>query len=144
MQRASAISDAPGAIARVFGWIKARTGFGGNPGGFSADGIGRLADDIGVSQIDLRQVARHPADNSELTQRMLRAQGLDMAALERSDPGVQRDIEATCTRCNQTRRCRQDLAGGNAGAQCRDYCPNAGTFAELTEATACFTPRRSA
>lgn len=136
MQRTNDIAEEPGAVARVRDWIRAYARFGADISGFSASEIGMLAEDIGMSQADLAQVVLHPADNSDLMQRMMAAHGLDAAVLERSDPAVIRDIEATCTRCRETRSCRQDLAAGRAGAHCRDYCPNAGTFAELIAAAA--------
>jgi hypothetical protein len=136
MERTKDISEALGAVARVFDWIRTHTQSGADISGFSASEIGVLAEDIGLSQADLQQVALHPADNSELMQRMMAALGLDAAALERSDPAVMRDVEATCTRCRETRSCRQDLAAGTPGVHCGEYCPNASTFIELIEACA--------
>jgi hypothetical protein len=93
----------------------------------------RIAQDLRISPGDLDELVRlgpHAAD--ELPD-MLKALGIDEAALSRSEPLVLRDMERVCAMCKDKPRCHRDLAAGTAGAHYEDYCLNAPTIDRLGE-----------
>ena len=95
--------------------------------------MNRKADDLGMTESDLLSLAPNAPDNSALMQLMMKARGLDPEVVRNSFLTLQRDIERVCTQCRATRTCRRELEAGTAAARCHDFCPNAGTFDDLTE-----------
>jgi uncharacterized protein YjiS (DUF1127 family) len=83
----------------------------------------RIADDLRVTPDDLNELPE-----------MLKALGIDEAALARAEPLVLRDMERVCAMCQQKRQCDQDLAAGTAAAHYEDYCLNASTIDQLRPA----------
>ncbi len=91
----------------------------------------RIANDLRVSATDLDAMVHlgpHAAD--ELPQ-MLKALGIDEAALARAQPLVLRDMERVCARCRDKARCHRELADGTAPEHYKDYCLNAPTIETL-------------
>ena len=62
---------------------------------------------------------------------MLRALGIDEAALARTQPLVLRDMERVCAMCNHKRECDRDLKAGTAADHYEGYCLNAPTIDRL-------------
>lgn len=97
----------------------------------SVDDLDRMAQDIGVTPADLRDLATRSAQAADEAPQMMAALGLDVEALRRSEPHVLRDIEIACTRCGQKGRCGSELADGTAAAHVDEFCVNAETFHAL-------------
>ncbi len=90
-----------------------------------------IANDLRVSSTDLDEMVRlgpHAAD--ELPQ-MLKALGIDEAALARTQPLVLRDMERVCAYCKDKAHCHRDLAAGTAPEHYKEYCLNAPTIETL-------------
>ncbi|MGE0418844.1 MAG: DUF6455 family protein [Acetobacteraceae bacterium] len=122
-----------GLVARALDWLFARGGAAGTPLHMSDADLRYMANDLGISVADLMDVVPRAPDNTVLMDRMMRARGLDPAAIRRMPAALVRDLEMTCTRCGDTGRCRRDLDAGTAAANCHAYCGNAVTFDAILE-----------
>jgi uncharacterized protein YjiS (DUF1127 family) len=94
----------------------------------------RIADDLRVTPDDLEELVRQGTHAADELPEMLKALGIDEAALARAEPLVLRDMERVCAMCQQKRQCDRDLAAGTAAAHYEDYCLNASTIDQLRPA----------
>jgi hypothetical protein len=91
----------------------------------------RVAAELGMSSGTLEDlVARGPDAAVHLFER-LAALGLSQTEVERAAQGVLRDLQRTCTCCDEKGRCEKDLRNDPAGVVWKDYCPNAATLDAL-------------
>lgn len=95
------------------------------------DEVAAIARDLMLGPRDLLTLTRHGPDGARLLQEMLKALGVDPAALARNDAVVMRDLQRLCVSCSFKRQCRRDLAEGKLAENYRDYCPNAYTLEML-------------
>ena len=91
----------------------------------------RIAADLEVSPSDLDELVRRGPHASDELPVMLKALGIDEAALERTQPLVLRDMERVCALCRHKARCDHELVAGTAAEHYQGYCPNAPTIAGL-------------
>ena len=96
----------------------------------STDELGRVAHDIGVSTRELEQMVDAGHDPERLPE-MLRALGIDEAALARAEPAILRDMQRLCSLCETVGTCRHALDAGIAPTTYRSFCVNAATLAAL-------------
>lgn len=94
--------------------------------------LNRMAADVGVSGEELYRLARYADWPSELLPRRLELLGVDAAYVRQAMPTTFRDLTRVCANCRSSRRCRQDLARGDAQAGQVSYCLNAATIDVLT------------
>ena len=91
----------------------------------------RIAQDVGLSDVDLQSLdCSHPGP-STLMPRRLEQLGLDPAYVRYARTATYRDLERVCASCKAWRRCTRDLAHGNVEAGMRSYCLNAPTIDAL-------------
>ena len=76
------------------------------------DEVSRMAHDVGVTPSDLRALATHCSEATNLLEHRLAALGLSAAELHDSAPTELRDMERLCTMCTSKGRCARDLANG--------------------------------
>jgi hypothetical protein len=81
-----------------------------------------------------------PGERAGLLPRMMRANGLDPAALKRRHPDVTLSLWAGCTLCEAVERCARCLDDGTAGTECGGFCLNAPVLDAVARAVA--APRR--
>lgn len=93
--------------------------------------VRRMAADLGCSTADLRDIVAAGPSRLRLLTRMLQAHGLARAAIAKTNPGLLRDIEASCSRCRSAARCERELEAGSAVAHAGKFCMNAETMADL-------------
>ena len=91
----------------------------------------RIAEDLRISPGDLDALVRHGPHAADELPRMLRALGIDEAALARTQPMVLRDMERVCALCDHKTQCDHDLVAGTAAVCYEDYCLNAPTIDQL-------------
>jgi hypothetical protein len=85
----------------------------------------RIASDFGMTGPELKDLAaRGPHTADQLGERM-HVLGVTSTDVERVAHGLMWDMERTCTRCNQKRRCKKDLATDPHDVSWGGYCPNA-------------------
>ncbi len=94
------------------------------------DEFDRLAHDIGVSAGELERMVDAGHDPERLSE-MLRALGLDEAALRRAEPAMLRDMQRLCSLCETAGICRHALDAGIASTTYRGFCVNAATLDAL-------------
>ncbi len=94
----------------------------------------RIAADLEVSPADLDELVRRGPHASDELPVMLKALGIDEAALERTQPLVLRDMERVCALCSHKAQCDRDLVAGTAAEHYKGYCPNAPTIAAELQA----------
>src|SRR5262245_36686470 len=91
--------------------------------------VERMARDVGLTTADLRALER--SDEPLLLPRMLAALKIDAGELGRTQPAALRDLQRVCTLCDSKRRCRSELAAGDAARTYEGFCPNALTLKTL-------------
>jgi hypothetical protein len=92
----------------------------------------RIAEDVGLSDGDLKSLACSHAGPTELMPKRLQALGLDPAYFRYARTAAYRDMERVCGTCKSWRRCARDLAKGDVQAGMQGYCLNAPTIDALT------------
>lgn len=91
----------------------------------------KIANDLGVSVADLRNVASKGPHAADTLQKILTALRVDPKALAKADPATMRDLQRVCVVCHQKGRCERELAAGTIAEHFRDFCPNAYTLEAL-------------
>jgi len=98
---------------------------------FSGAELQILAQDVGLTPSDLRQVTEGNPEAGELLPRRMAALGIDAREVARMLPEVLRDLQRVCASCEKYGRCVRDLDRGTLGAGWLGYCPNADTLRQL-------------
>ena len=93
-----------------------------------AANFGRIASELRMSSADLEALVRRGSHAADELPKMLKALGIDLEALARTEPLVLRDMERVCALCNHKRQCDRDLAAGTSAAHYEQYCGNAPTI----------------
>jgi len=96
-----------------------------------------MAQDLGISAGELRQLANYGPEEADLLRQRMTMLGINPEELARSEPATLRDLQRLCTMCTSRGRCARDIAKHSAGPSWqawrnyqawRDYCPNAATL----------------
>jgi hypothetical protein len=93
--------------------------------------LARIAQDVGLSSQDLREMMKLSPDAAKLLLRRMSMLRLDADELTKSEMDVMRDLQRVCSTCGSKRQCRIDLARDPENPVWRRYCPNEKTLAEL-------------
>jgi hypothetical protein len=93
--------------------------------------VARIAQDVGLSSQDLREMMQLSPDAAKLLLRRMSMLHLDADELTKSEMDVMRDLQRVCSTCGSKRKCRIDLAHDPENQVWRRYCPNEDTLAEL-------------
>jgi hypothetical protein len=104
---------------------------GGELSSLSAFEVGRIANDLGVTTSELRELSRKGSDASSRLVRRLEALGLDSEKVARENPLEFRDMQRLCALCDRHGRCARDLSRDPGSDVWQLYCPNAGTIREV-------------
>jgi hypothetical protein len=96
-----------------------------------AANLDQIASDLRISSADLEALVRQGPHAADELPKMLRALGIDMADLARTETLVLRDMERVCSLCGHKRRCDHELATGTAAAHYEEFCANAPTIEGL-------------
>jgi hypothetical protein len=92
-----------------------------------------IARDLRISSDDLERLVEAGQHSADEMPRMLRALGIRVADLARTEPLLVRDMQRVCSLCRDKAHCHGELAEGTAAKHYRDYCPNAPTIDALGE-----------
>lgn len=93
--------------------------------------LDRIAADMGVATPDLLAATAHPGGTHGLLEKRLAALHLDPEDIRRLSPMLLRDLEHTCGKCLERRRCRDDMTISPLAPGWESYCPNSGTLRTL-------------
>ena len=94
------------------------------------DQFDQLAKDLGVSTNELSYLVNTARDPLQLPE-MLRALGIDEAALRRSQPALLRAMQDVCAQCAVLGRCKYAIDRGVAANDYTQFCPNAAGLTDL-------------
>lgn len=125
-----------GAIARWVRNYRDTVDTGRQLGACGPEEVAAIARDLALAPPDLLTLTRRGPDGARLLQEMLKALGVDPAALAQKDPLVMRDLQRLCINCGYKRQCERDLADSKLAESYHDYCPNAYTLEMLFDRTA--------
>jgi hypothetical protein len=115
------LKEAADAPSRLRAWWRRR----GELDAMDRQELERIAGDLGMSGSELQSLAaRGPHAADELRERM-RVLGITGADVEQTALGLMRDLERTCSYCQEKGRCRKDLAEHPDAPDWAGYCPNA-------------------
>ena len=95
--------------------------------------LDRIAGDLQVSPSALEELVEKGPHAADELASLLKALGVDEAALARTQPTVLRDMERVCALCQHKRECDQDIETGTAAERYQAYCANASTIAQFKE-----------
>jgi hypothetical protein len=93
----------------------------------------RIASDLRVSPGELDTLVRRGPHAADELPQLLKALGIDAAALARTEPLVLRDMARVCALCSHKRECDRDLAAGSSAEHYEGYCLNASTIDSLAQ-----------
>ena len=96
-----------------------------------AEGLERMAHDIGVSSAELYKLASRGPESADLLCRRMEVLGLDHDEVARVERATFQDLQRVCSMCDCKKRCARDLARDAADSVWKDYCPNARTLTAL-------------
>jgi uncharacterized protein YjiS (DUF1127 family) len=93
--------------------------------------LGRLRDDLGISEGRVERVVRGSRAPGEMLPQMMVRYGLDPAGVAATRQAVMRDLQSTCAGCPFQRKCRRVLARGADQVECGRFCVNHTTLEVL-------------
>jgi hypothetical protein len=95
------------------------------------DQIAAMARDLGITAVQLRELASKGPESTNSLKRLLVALDTDPKRLEQIDPRVAREMLWMCFNCSEKSRCKHKLSAGTAAQTFREFCPNALSLDEL-------------
>jgi hypothetical protein len=128
----------PGLLGRVLNCVQARVVPGTDLATLTREDLRHIAGDLALAESALLSLSTGAHDNRVLMERLMRARGLDPEEMRHAFGMAMRDVERVCSQCRNTGRCRRELDGGTAAAQCHAYCPNAAMFEDLVALGGCY------
>lgn len=93
--------------------------------------VEQLARDVGVTANDLRRLSELGPDAANLLYDRLASEGVDARQLEKRHPRVMKDMQLTCSCCDDKERCARDMANAASFDDWKSYCPNSTTIDDL-------------
>jgi Family of unknown function (DUF6455) len=96
-----------------------------------AEGLERMAHDIGVSSAELCKLASQGPESADLLLQRMEVLDLDQNEVARTERATFQDLQRVCSMCDCKKRCARDLAHDPAGPAWKEYCPNAQTLTAL-------------
>jgi hypothetical protein len=97
----------------------------------SDEDVERMAHDLGICTIELRQLASKGPESADLLLARMNALDLNQGEVARREPATFQDLQRVCTMCDCHRRCARDLERDPLDRTWQDYCPNATTLKAL-------------
>jgi hypothetical protein len=113
--------------------IQAFRGWG---GGDSLDRreLDRVAAEFGMSGRALEELSSHGPQAADLLYDRMTVLNVTTADADRLAQGLMRDLQVTCTRCDNKQACRRDLAQRPTDETWKDYCPNSAALTAVGSA----------
>jgi len=112
-------------------WYRGLSDSSSSLGECGAEGLERMAHDIGVSTTELCELAKRGPQSAELLCRRMEALDLNEDEVARVERATFQDLQRVCSMCDCKKRCARDLARDGADPVWKDYCPNAQALTAL-------------
>jgi|SRR3990172_9319914 len=125
----SAQTNVEAFLGRVRDWWRSSSEL----GALDSGEVDRIARDLGMTADDLRDLAARGPDAAHLLYDRMRALGITAEDVERNAQGLMRDLERTCTCCEDKGICGRDLANSPDDPKWQNYCPNAFSLTSLAQ-----------
>jgi len=94
-------------------------------GTFDRNELERIAGEFGLSARDLEELEARGPHAADLLHERMKVLGIARDDVERLSHGLMRDLERTCSCCNDKGVCGGDLARRPDDPTWKAYCPNA-------------------
>jgi hypothetical protein len=94
-------------------------------GGIDPNELERMAGEIGMSGLNLQHLAAQGPGAADLLLERMDTLGVTRDDIERVSRGLMRDLEKTCSCCEEKGACGHDLAARPDADAWKAYCPNA-------------------
>jgi hypothetical protein len=127
----SSEQKAHSALETIRQWCRALAGSPSSLAECGAEGLERMAHDIGVSTAELSQLAKQGPQSADLLCHRMEGLDLDGNEVARVERATFQDLQRVCSLCDCKRRCARDLARDPSDPVWKDYCPNVQTLAAL-------------
>ena len=98
---------------------------------FAEDEVERMAQEIGTSAAELRQLAKRGPDSANLLLQRMAALDLDPNEVAAREPAMFRDLQRVCTMCESRGRCARELACNPDSPLWEEHCLNVETLKAL-------------
>lgn len=98
---------------------------------FAENEVERMAQELGVSAAELRQLAKRGPNSADLLLRRMAALDLDANEVAARELAAFRDLQRVCTMCESRGRCARELARDPASPSWEEHCPNVETLKSL-------------
>jgi len=121
-------------IAAIADWVKDyryAVGLNKDFANCGSDEVRAIANDLGLTPADLRELASKGPGAADLLKKMLLALKVNPEALSKIDQRVTRDLQRRCITCGEKRRCVHEMAAGTAAKNMHEFCPNAASLEAL-------------
>lgn len=116
-------------LARVRDWWRTQNEL----AGINPCELDRVAADLGMSAGALKGLVARGPDAANLLYERMHALGISKADVDHAAQGVMRDLQKTCTFCNEKGVCEKDLAKHPDDPVWKSYCPNVVTLESLAK-----------
>ena len=87
--------------------------------------LSRIAQDCGMTSDDLMSLASKGPQAADLLYERMAFLGLSRADVERAAQRLMKDLQKTCSVCDEKQGCKSDLASKPDDKGWKSYCPNA-------------------
>ncbi len=94
----------------------------------SAAELDRMSRDLGMTAVELQEIASMGPDSAALLHQRMEALGVTQADIDRLAFGLVRDLERDCSCCASKDECRADLVHQPESPGWMAYCANAQTL----------------
>lgn len=93
--------------------------------------VERMAHEVGLSELELQQLARKGSHAADLLLPRMAALDLDPKEVAKLEPGTMCDMQRVCSICENHGRCLRDLKRDPNNPVWKQYCPNVDTLMAL-------------
>ena len=104
-------------------------------GGLDRNELERIAGEFGMSAQDMEDIAARGPGAADLLYERMRVLGITRADADRVSRGLMRDLERTCSCCNDKGICEKDLTRRPDDPAWKGYCPNAIALESISSAS---------
>lgn len=102
-------------------------------GGLGRAELERVAGELGLSAHALEDLAARGPHAADLLYERMAALGLTKPDVEHMAPGLMRDLQKSCSGCNDKAACRKGLASRPEDPVWKGYCPNRVTLVSISK-----------
>jgi hypothetical protein len=108
-------------LSRLWDWWRRRSDL----DTMDPEELERIARDLGMTGPELRDLAARGPGAAHLLHERMQVLGLTSVDVQRVAEGLMRDMERTCSCCDEKGVCERDLAARPDDPSWSGYCPNA-------------------